>query len=247
MADKLDALRNEYLGTNWRCVNSMGKERQGDVVQINDVSSKGNQYFASFDSGSKVNIDIMTDYLMRAEDSIDMGGAGGTFDKINEHDPYAGITVAPILPPVAFKSKNGAGPIPMPPGTSLLDMPMKSGPIQIPENMSAYSNMPLPAQQFATPIPKAESIFKMFDTKQKELPINIALDFPDIQLLKMMYKNAADKDKFVNELSSYVYSNINKNAVAEALSKMIGANQKTKISNDPRVHEQEPDNGRESQ
>jgi len=245
-ADRLDTLRNELLGTNWKCMNPLGREREGSVVQINDVAQKGNQFFVSFDTGSKVGIDMMRDHFIRAEDAIGMGGSEQAFDKINEFDPYAGITAAApsqFMPSSVPAAGSMSMPAP-PPGTSLLDMPIpKGGPINIQAMMGENFTPTIPVAKVIAPIPKAESIFKMFDTKKKELPVSIELDFPDIQLLKMMYKNAADKGKFMNELSTYIYSNINKDAVTEAMTKMIVGTQKTKGSNDSRIQDQEPSNG----
>ena len=252
--DRITALREQYLGSNWRCMTPMGgKEKMGDVIQVNDVVKTGDNYFAMFDSGSKININMINDFAIRAEDSIGMDGmGGGRFENLNEHDPYAGIRPkTPYAPPtqqilhqIPGQAPLAPGAIPpqiMPPlgpkaGASLLDMPMKGGvPLRGPDfdTLSQLTAAQIPAQ--IVPIPKAESIFKMFDTKKREMPIGIELEFPDVKLLKMMYQNAADKDKFIAELSDYVYSNINKVAVADAMTKLIGAVQKTKTADEPRV------------
>lgn len=73
---------------------------------------------------------------------------------------------------------------------------------------------------------KPSELFSMFDTSDREVNIKLKLELPEMKLLKMMYKSAADGDEFVDNLTKYVMQNISEEDVAEAVAKLMGGTRK---------------------
>jgi hypothetical protein len=70
--------------------------------------------------------------------------------------------------------------------------------------------------------------FNMFNSDSNDLNITVKIKLPDKKLLKLMYNSAENKEEFLNQLSDYVYSQINNNVVKDSLKKMLDASTSTK-------------------
>jgi hypothetical protein len=84
--------------------------------------------------------------------------------------------------------------------------------------------------------PKEEdtsNMFSMFNAEETNLNVNVNIKLPNKKLLKMMYENADDKEKFLLDLSKYVYSKINNNIVRESLEKTLVPTQRRKATVKP--------------
>lgn len=80
---------------------------------------------------------------------------------------------------------------------------------------SAPPSQPQPAQ------PTASNMFEMFNSEERNIDLQIVISLPEQDFLKMMYSNAKDKDKFLGELSDYVFRAINKTVVQSSISTMV--------------------------
>ena len=65
------------------------------------------------------------------------------------------------------------------------------------------------------------NMFKMFNSEETEISIKIKVKLPDKKLLKMMYTQAEDSDKFLSELSEYLLTVINKQVVADSMQSQL--------------------------
>lgn len=96
-----------------------------------------------------------------------------------------------------------------------------------------------PAQSTLPPTPSPSPVsppaapkvnmFAMFNSEETSLNLTLSLNLPDKKLLKLMYTNAENKDKFMSDLSEYVHGMINKQVIQEAMSHLVAA--PTKVSN----------------
>jgi flagellum-specific peptidoglycan hydrolase FlgJ len=69
--------------------------------------------------------------------------------------------------------------------------------------------------------PSASNMFDMFNSEERKIDLQVSISLPDQDLLRMMYSNAKDKDKFLSELSDYVFRVINKTVVQTSISTMV--------------------------
>lgn len=69
--------------------------------------------------------------------------------------------------------------------------------------------------------PQVASMFEMFDSVEREINLGVNVKMPDQNFLAMLYSNAKDKDKFMDELTDYVFNVINKKVVKDSITKMF--------------------------
>jgi hypothetical protein len=86
-----------------------------------------------------------------------------------------------------------------------------TGPIGQPQNF----------QQAPPPQPTASNMFEMFNSEERNIDLQISINLPEQEFLRMMYSNAKDKDKFLGELSDYVFRAINKTVVQSSITTMV--------------------------
>lgn len=78
-----------------------------------------------------------------------------------------------------------------------------------------------PRPQFNPAPPPAANMFEMFNSDETQISIGLKVKLPDRKLLKMMYTSAENKDKFLAELSEYLYSKINKQVIKESMQQVL--------------------------
>lgn len=84
--------------------------------------------------------------------------------------------------------------------------------------------------------PSATNMFEMFNSEERSIDLQIAINLPEQDFLKMMYSNAKDKDKFLSELSDYVFRAINKTVVQSSISTMVVPPKPTQKKTGPTVN-----------
>jgi len=65
------------------------------------------------------------------------------------------------------------------------------------------------------------NMFEMFNSEERKIDLQVTMNLPEKDFLKMMYSNAKDKEKFLSELSDYVFRAINKTVIQSAISDMV--------------------------
>ena len=86
------------------------------------------------------------------------------------------------------------------------------------------------------PNPPQTNMFEMFNSDERIIDLQIKMSLPDQDFLKMMYANAKDKNKFLNELSEYVFKAINKTVVQSSISTMVVPSQPRSTRTGPVVN-----------
>lgn len=75
------------------------------------------------------------------------------------------------------------------------------------------------------------NMFEMFNSEESQIDLKVSIKLPEKDFLKMMYVNAKDKDKFLNELSDYVFRVINKKVVQDSISAIVVPQEYSRRSN----------------
>lgn len=197
MNNQNDALiqqyKNQYLGKSYQWMRPINNETVGDVVRIVDVKMRGDMVIAVFNAGTPVNIDLLNNYMK----------------------PYDGMD--PAMPPSVSTMPGQQDPIPIPEELK----PFQSTGQEQPAakiSFSAPQQQPQQAtQQTVPPARKKSELFAMFQSEEKSINIPLKIKMPDMALVKLMYNNAADKDKFLGELAEYVIDGITVETAKEAM------------------------------
>lgn len=71
------------------------------------------------------------------------------------------------------------------------------------------------------PNPKSSGIFEMFATEESLLNLNLRVNLPSINLLKMMYKSSQNKSEFLTELANHINNQITADHIKDALLKKL--------------------------
>jgi hypothetical protein len=71
-----------------------------------------------------------------------------------------------------------------------------------------------------TPQP-VSNMFDMFGSEETTVSIALSVKLPDKKLLKLMYQNAENKDKFLDELSDYMQRMINKQVIKDSVLSIV--------------------------
>lgn len=98
------------------------------------------------------------------------------------------------------------------------------GPIVDPSKPKAEAVQTQPSPQ--TPIviqpnPKSIGIFEMFATEESLLNLNLRVNLPALNLLKMMYKSSQNKSEFLTELANHINNQITADHIKDALLKKL--------------------------
>lgn len=78
-----------------------------------------------------------------------------------------------------------------------------------------------PAQVVIQPNPKSTGIFEMFATEESLLNLNLRVNLPSLNLLKMMYKSSQNKSEFLTELATHINNQITADHIKDALLKKL--------------------------
>lgn len=78
-----------------------------------------------------------------------------------------------------------------------------------------------PAKLIIQPNPKSAGIFEMFATEESLLNLNLRVNLPSINLLKMMYKSSQNKSEFLTELANHINNQITADHIKDALLKKL--------------------------
>jgi hypothetical protein len=71
------------------------------------------------------------------------------------------------------------------------------------------------------PNPKSIGIFEMFATEESLLNLNLRVNLPALNLLKMMYKSSQNKSEFLTELANHINNQITADHIKDALLKKL--------------------------
>jgi hypothetical protein len=72
------------------------------------------------------------------------------------------------------------------------------------------------------------NMFDMFGSEETTVSIALSVKLPDKKLLKLMYQNAENKDKFLDELSDYMQRMINKQVIKDSVLSIVDGPKSTR-------------------
>lgn len=209
--DQLISYKQNFTGQKFQWIKTNRPELLGKIVRCRDVQPTGHSAVAIFEDGSKIDVKQLNNDLMMI---------------VGDMQPLSREEVESI------SGRSATASPPPPPPVS----PTGSGPIEIPDELKEYQSINQ-TQSEAKPRPpfnpnvKQEPVrnpFEMFNSDYTEIILKMNVKIPDKKLLKMMYANAENKEEFMNQLASYIYSMINNNTVIESLESIFVAPSKTK-------------------
>ena len=190
--------KSQYFGKMYQWVRPINNETVGEIVRVVDVKMRGDMILLVFNAGTPLNVDIINQHLQ----------------------PYGGGDIAPV-PTLGAGQDTG---------------PNQGGPIAIPEELKLYENntsqnkisFSSPQVQEQQPVLKKKSeLFALFQSEEKNINLPLKIKMPDIALVKMMYNNAADKDKFLTELAEYIIEGINVDTTKDAIRALVDDERKS--------------------
>lgn len=77
------------------------------------------------------------------------------------------------------------------------------------------------AKAIIQPNPKSAGLFEMFATEESLLNLNLRVNLPSLNLLKMMYKSSQNKSEFLTELANHINNQITADHIKDALLKKL--------------------------
>ena len=88
-------------------------------------------------------------------------------------------------------------------------------------NAEALPKVSQPVQAEVQATLKSAGIFEMFATEESLLNLNLRVNLPSLNLLKMMYKNSQNKSEFLTELANHINNQITADHIKDALLKKL--------------------------
>ena len=200
--ERLISFKENFTGQTFQWIKTQDPNLLGKVVKCKDVEPKGRGYMAYFNDGSSIDAEKLNRNLMMITDGM---------QPLSKAE-VQGIA-RPVAPPIDNVTASGVKPISMP--DHLKEFATPPGFDKPVTQHKALTNEP--ASPVAKQAPPTSNMFSMFNADETSINISVKLKLPNKKLLKLMYENADNKDKFLKDLSEYVYSKINKNIVGESL------------------------------
>lgn len=92
---------------------------------------------------------------------------------------------------------------------------------QQPQQPNQQSQQQQNNTQQSTKSNETVDLFANFDKTKKSMEFNLDIELPDFNLIKLMYQNAADKNKFLKQLSEYTLNSVNTETIKKSWEKML--------------------------
>jgi hypothetical protein len=199
-------LKESFTGQKFQWVKTSDKALLGKIVECRNIEpGKGGKFMAYFDDGSKVDAGQINTKLMMLH--------GG-------------------MEPLSRQELQALNSRPEPIKSTIDNPNIVTDPSQIGKPLTSNKVVPDYSKTVDPPSreiqdPPAADMFAMFNAEETSLLLNLNIKLPDKKLLKMMYNSADNKEKFIDQLSSYVHSQINKNIIKESILKTLDPPKKT--------------------
>lgn len=192
-ADKLISLKENFTGQKFQWIKTDRADLLAKVVRCRDVDFAPNgRFIVKFDDGSSIDSSRLNNDLLMIHGDM---------------QPLSKEEVTAIY---------GSSPKPQ------VKSPVVKEEIQTVQPASPQPTVPPVAQTVAQQaVPPKTNMFSMFNSEESQLTINLFVKIPDKKLLKMMYSNAEDKNKFMSELAEYLHGMINKKVVQDSIQAIL--------------------------
>lgn len=189
--EKLISLMENFTGQKFQWIKTNRPELLGKVVTCRNIEPRGDRFFAQFDDGSTIDTAQLNSNLLMIS---------GDMHPLTKAEVEA--ISGPRRPTSSPSQQRQSAAQPV------------AQPIQQPMGEQVANRPPV------STVPKA-NMFDMFSSENSQISLSLLVKLPDKKLLKLMYTNAEDKEKFLEELSEYVFREINKTVVKDAVSSIV--------------------------
>ena len=190
--NKLISLMENFTGQKFQWIKTNKLDLLGKVVTCRNIEPRGDRFYALFDDGSTVDTAQLNSSLIMIHGDM---------------QPLSKAEVESIAGP------RRPAPVPNPASQPI----QNTGPI----NTTTTSASPIEHPKHIQPQQPASNMFDMFSSESSQINLALSVKLPDKKLLKMMYASADDKNKFLDQLSEYVFREINKQVVKESISNLV--------------------------
>ena len=231
--DDLMSIKDAYMGNKLQWVKNKDKSKLGKMVELVDVvpgpcpiidGQPQQRYIAVLNDGTKIDTEALGQHLMMIMDdqppmtmtqimSLQTPGEID-YDQIVSNLPETLKETSSLKEVAAAKATQGA------PGHDDSNfVPGVNTPLS---KISTVQTQPQQPQRTAAPPPKTEDLFGMFTLSETKLNLGVVVKLPTKNLLRMMYSNSQDKDKFVSQLSAYINNSITEESIRASVQKLVG-------------------------
>lgn len=223
--DELMSIKNAYQGQKFQWIKPDDKSRLAKVVTVTDVipgkrmntvNGVVQQYAAVLSDGSRIDTERLTNNLMMLHE---------------EQEPMTMQEVLSIYqePELDVKEVKQALPEDYKKDSTLPDqntnpanMPISQLKNIDPSQLQQPQRNQQALQERTTVEIDTRSLFGMFEVKETSLNLKVDVPLPAKNLLKMMFTNSQDKDKFIEQLAAHINNSITPAAIQESVNKMMG-------------------------
>jgi hypothetical protein len=193
--NKLISLMENFTGQKFQWVKTDRPDLLGKVVKCRNIEPRGNRFIVLFDDGS----------------SIDSAQLNSSLFMIHgDMQPLSADEVASIAGPKRPVAQSVTQPTPQ------VTMPDST---QSTQHIQGQPAVITPTQPVVSA--PVTNMFDMFNSEDSSMNIALSVKLPDKKLLKLMYQNAENKDKFLDELSDYMYRMINKQVIKDSVISIV--------------------------
>lgn len=205
--DQLMSLKNSFQGNNFQWIKTQDRSKLGKVVKVVDIDAgQRGRFVATLSDGSRIDTDQLSNNLMMLHDDQPQMSMA----------EIQSINYIPSIKEVADNSE-------LPP--DVRESLIQSAPAELSQPVTT-------AQLVQQPTLKAPAdpgdLFGMFSLEDTDLPLTVSVKLPSRSLLKMMYVNSQDKDKFLSQLSTYINNSVTPDSIKESLVKILAGQDKKK-------------------
>lgn len=197
--EKLISLKENFTGQRFQWIKTDRPELLGKLVKCRDiVPNRLGGFDVIFDDGSKIDSTRLNLNLMMLHSDM-QPLTRSEVESINGSSAKKAAS-----PPVSSNPQIQAE-LPTSPNLSVTAVPAHAPKVE--------SQTLRPAQK--------PNLFAAFNSETTQITLSMAIKLPNKKLLKMMYHNSEDKEKFLDDLSDYLQGLINKQVVLESITEMI--------------------------
>jgi hypothetical protein len=213
--EALMSLKNNFQNQKFQLVKGKPSARLGKVFEVMDIGAGRGGYYAEFNDGVKVPIDILTsDYMMINGDQHPLTPAEVQSINIDYIPPVGAVNQTEISPDLHI------------PEDLKLEIAANA---PAPQISAPAPQVSAPAQRVSAPVATTTDLFGMFSLEETALNITVKVQLPNKSLLKAMYQNSQNQSDFIDKLSSHINNSVSADSIKESLWKMLDPEKKKQL------------------
>lgn len=210
LIQQIATYRDFFMGKPMQWIKNKDRTKWSKIVTVNDVFNRGKEIYAQMSDGSVLPINnINNDLMMITQESPALSLAA--VQSIND-DPGVSMSAESVVDDPALKAEVKENIQ----ATRSLDTPI-SGAKPVTENQQQPRQPTISKAEV-----KAEpNYFAQFGAEKSNLNLSLSVNLPPMNLLKMMYNSAKDKDKFLKDLCQHINNQITEEVIQSSIIKKL--------------------------